>query len=216
MTGITKPNADIEAITFPLDLKTENLTKKDLIIFYGGTKDISINETKKGVHSLKGFAQRTMNANVILFGVPYRYDLPRSSCVNTEVKLYNKRLQSLMSTSNHVRVLSMYTERRHHTKHGLHLTKKGKDWIVSNIVKEIGNLYLPCKISPPIVLLWRDVNENVSQLAQPNKDLYWSRSELKDDFGNQVLSVTVNDTEYPSPSCRNDDYRKFGDSAVWC
>jgi len=46
----------------------------------------------------------------------------------------------------------MSTERRHHTKHGLHLSKKGKDLIVNNLIKEIRNLYLPCKVSPPIVL----------------------------------------------------------------
>jgi hypothetical protein len=38
VTGITKPNADIEAVTSPLHLKIDNLTKKDLIIFCGGTK----------------------------------------------------------------------------------------------------------------------------------------------------------------------------------
>jgi len=122
--GITKQNADIEAVTSPLYLKTENLTKEDLIIFYGGTKDVSRNEAKKGLRSLKGFIQRIINTNVIFLGAPYRYDLSPSSCVNTEVKLYSKRLQSLMSTSNHVRVLSMSTERRHHTKHGLHLNNK--------------------------------------------------------------------------------------------
>ena len=197
VTGITKPNADIEAITSPLHLKTDNLTKKDLIIFYGGTKEISRNETKKGLCSLKGFAQRTPNTNVILLGAPYRYDLPPSSCVNTEVTLYNKRLQSLMSTFNYAMVLNMSTERRHHTKHGLHLNKKGKDWVVNNLLKEIRNLYLPCKMSPPILLLWRDVNENVTQLAEPNNGHYWSWNGLKD-FGNQVLPVTVNDdTEYP-------------------
>jgi hypothetical protein len=109
--SITKSNADIEAITSPLHLKSDNLTKKDLIIFYGGTKNIGRNETKKGLRSLKGFAQRTTNTNVILLGAPYRYDLPPSSCVNTEVKLYNKTLQSLMSTFNYVRVLDMTTER---------------------------------------------------------------------------------------------------------
>ena len=109
----------------------------------------------------------------------------------------------------------MSTERRHHNKHGLHLNKKWKDWIVNNLVKEIRNLYLPCKISPPIVLPWRDVNENVSQLAEPNKGRYWSWSELKDDFGNQVSPGTVNDDkECPRPSCRNDDCLKFGDNAV--
>jgi hypothetical protein len=85
---------------------------------------------KKKLRPLKGFAQRTTNTNILL-GAPYRCDLP-PSCVNTEVKLYNKRLQSLMSTSNYVRVLNMTTERRHRTKHGLHLNKKGKDWIVNN------------------------------------------------------------------------------------
>jgi hypothetical protein len=113
-----------------------------------------------------------------------------------------------MSTSNHVRALSMSTERRHHTKHGLHLNKKGEGWLVNNIVKEIRSFYLLCNISPPIVLPSRDVNENVSQLAQPNKDRYWPRSDLKDDSGNQDLPVIVNDdTECPSPSCLNDDYR---------
>jgi hypothetical protein len=109
----------------------------------------------------------------------------------------------------------MSTERRHHTKHGLHLNKKRKDWIVNNLVKEIRNLCLPCRISPPIVLPWRDVNENVSQLAEPNKGCYWSMSDLKNDFGKQVLPVTVNDDmEYPSPGCRSDDCLKLGDSAV--
>jgi len=90
-----------------------------------------------------------------------------------------------------------------------------KVWIVNNLVKEIRNLYLPCKISPPIVLLWRDVNENVSQLAEPNKGRYWSRSDLKDDFGNQVLPVTVSDDmECLSPGCRIVDFLKLGDSAV--
>jgi hypothetical protein len=54
---------------------------------------------------------------------------------------------------------------------------------------EISNFYLLCKISTPIVLLWRDVDENIIQEAQPNKDCYWSRSDLKNDFVNQVLPV---------------------------
>ena len=104
---------------------------------HGGTKDISRNETKKGLHSIKEFALRAIKGNVISPGAPYRYDLPPSSCVNTEVKLYNKRLQSLMSTCNYVEVLSMTTERRHRTKHGLHLNSeqpsKGNQELVSTV-----------------------------------------------------------------------------------
>jgi len=45
--GITKPNADTETITSPIHLKTGKVTKEDLIIFLGGTNDISRNEAKK-------------------------------------------------------------------------------------------------------------------------------------------------------------------------
>ena len=50
VTGITKPNADTEVITSPLHLITNKLTKKYLLIFYVGTKDISRNKSKKGLH----------------------------------------------------------------------------------------------------------------------------------------------------------------------
>jgi hypothetical protein len=93
VTGITKPNADAESITSPLHFVAENLTKKDLLIFYGGTRDISHNETNKGLRSLKTFAHRTIDTNVILLEDPHRHDRPPSSCVNTEVTLFNKRLQ---------------------------------------------------------------------------------------------------------------------------
>jgi hypothetical protein len=89
----------------------------------------------------------------------------------------------------------MPTERSHHTSHGLNLNKKGKDWIVNSLVKEIRNLNLPGKTSPPIVLPWRDV-------------------EKKDDLGNQFLAVTEDDDkEDPSTSSGN-DCQQFGDSGV--
>ena len=112
--GTTKPNTDIQTITSPIHLKTGNLTKEDLIIFLGGTKDISRKEAKKEMRTLKDFTQRTINTNLILLGAPYRYDLPPQSSVNREVKLYNMRLQSIVSDSNHARAHSMSTERRHH------------------------------------------------------------------------------------------------------
>ena len=90
--GTTKPNTDIKGITSPSYFTPDNLTKKDMIIFCGGTRDISRNESKSGLCSLKDFAQRTSNTNVILLEAPLRYDLPLSSCDNIEVKLFNKRL----------------------------------------------------------------------------------------------------------------------------
>ena len=111
VTGITKPNTDIKGITSPRHFTPDNLTKHDTIIFYGGTRDISRNESKIGLHSLKEFAHMTSNTNVILLEAPPRYDLPLSSCVNTAVKLFNKRMRSLMTPFNHVKVLGISAER---------------------------------------------------------------------------------------------------------
>jgi hypothetical protein len=73
--------------------------------------------------------------------------------------------------------------------------------IASNLVKEIRNLHLPGKSTPPIMLPWKDINENVNQLA----------------LGNQVSPVTsYNIQECTSPGCKNDDSQKFGDDAVSC
>ena len=62
-----------------------------------------------------------------------------------------------MSVFNHVKVLNIPTERLHHTNHGLHLSKKGKNWIVNKLVKEIKNLR-PTEVSS-IVLPWKDVHQ---------------------------------------------------------
>jgi type III secretion system FlhB-like substrate exporter len=72
-----------------------------------------------------------------------------------------------MTPFNHVKVVSISTEREYHIRHGLHLNKKGKHWIADNLIKEIKNLYLPLNSDPPIVLQWKDSNENTIQQVNP-------------------------------------------------
>ena len=68
---------------------------------------------------------------------------------------------------NHVKVVSISTGREHHTRHGLHLNKKGKHWVTEDLVKEIRNLYLPPNIHPPIVLQWKDIKKNTTHHINP-------------------------------------------------
>ena len=68
---------------------------------------------------------------------------------------------------NHVKVVSIPTGREHHTRHGLHLNKKGKHWVTENLVKEIRDLYLPPNIHPPIVLQWKDIKKNTTHRINP-------------------------------------------------
>jgi hypothetical protein len=111
-----------------------------------------------------------------------------------EVKLYNKRLQNLVFASNHVRILNTPTERRHHTRHGLHLNKNGRDWVLNNIMKGVRNWKLSCRLSSPIELPWK--NE-------------------MNDLRNQVSPVIMSvGKEGPSPNYKNDGHPESGDSAA--
>ena len=47
--GITKPNANLSAITNSFNPKTEKLTSKDVVILCGGTRDIAKNEANIGL-----------------------------------------------------------------------------------------------------------------------------------------------------------------------
>jgi hypothetical protein len=55
VSSIIKPNADIYGITSPSHLSIDKLTKQDVIILYGGTRDISRNESESGIVNLKKF-----------------------------------------------------------------------------------------------------------------------------------------------------------------
>jgi hypothetical protein len=70
VVGITKPNANLEAITSPLNFKAENYTRNDGVILCGGTTDVGGNETNNGLHHITHFVKRTKNTNVIILEVP--------------------------------------------------------------------------------------------------------------------------------------------------
>jgi len=46
---LINPNANLDAIIFPLHFKIDNHLKEDVIIVCGETRDISRNETNKGL-----------------------------------------------------------------------------------------------------------------------------------------------------------------------
>ena len=68
--GITKPNAHMRAITDSINLKTEKLTKKDIVILCGGTRDIAKNEANIGLRHISQFANSTADTNVIVTCAP--------------------------------------------------------------------------------------------------------------------------------------------------
>ena len=102
VTGITKPDANLETITSPIDVNVYGYTKNDVLILSGGAMDVARNETNNGLRHLTRFLKRTPSTNIINLDVTYRFDLVNSSCVNKETIVYDRKLQKIVKTSNHV------------------------------------------------------------------------------------------------------------------
>jgi len=119
--GITKPNANVKAVTDSINLKTEQLTKKDVVILCGGTRDISKYEANIGLQHISQFANSAADTNMIVMCAPSRYDLQPSSCVNMEVASFNRKLHKSMKIFSHVQARRMSTNHDHYTTHGFHM-----------------------------------------------------------------------------------------------
>ena len=101
----------MKAVTESINLKTEKLTRKDVVILCGGTRDIAKNEANIGLRHISQFANTAADTNVIVMYAPTRFDLQPSSCVNKEVASFNRKLLKSMKIFSHVQACSMSTNR---------------------------------------------------------------------------------------------------------
>jgi hypothetical protein len=133
--GIVKPGAALKSI---VNTKTvESLTKNDIVILWGGSCDVGKNESTKGLNQLENFIQKHDNTNFIVMGVPHRYDLDFNSCVNEEVRVYNRELVKCLESYENIDYIEVDSNRELFTKHGLHLNSKGKNLMAMKIVQRI-------------------------------------------------------------------------------
>jgi hypothetical protein len=136
-----KPGAKFDAVTEEAKAICANMGKKDIAVFIGGTNDVSCNETTSLIRSLKRRLQDTRHTNVLVFNVPHRHDLPSWSCVNKEVKRANEMIDKVCSHFENVKTVDISRlGARFHTKHGLHLNKQGKMYIVDKILNFVSSI----------------------------------------------------------------------------
>ena len=64
---------------------------------WGGTKDVSRNETDKGLIQIRNSVNKNTNTNVLVMNLPHRHDLEQKSRVNDEMKRFNRKLKKIMT-----------------------------------------------------------------------------------------------------------------------
>jgi hypothetical protein len=98
---------------------------------------------------------KTITPHVIVLGVPHRFDLLSTRCVNTEVDTFNRRLKKVLKSYKNVRIVDMGLNRDYFTSQGFHLNALGKRWISNELADSIVQLCATFKKTPSIQLPWR-------------------------------------------------------------
>ena len=156
VTGYVNPGSKIENITDIANTEIDVLTKKDIVVQWGGANDIARNESEKGLTYLSKYVERRKNTNIILVSAPKRHGLLNTSCVNSEVDTFNRKLHKKMKLHEHLKVIDSVIQRGCYTRHGLHLNRLGKEQMTHRIVNQIKNSLLTNN-TLPIPLSWQEV-----------------------------------------------------------
>jgi hypothetical protein len=112
-----------------------------------------------GVHALNDFVKSLDHTNVVVLNVPHRHDLTPNSCVNEEVRVFNRKVRKLSNLYKNLSVLPVDSGRELYTRHGLHLNIKGKEQIAQKITLKIKDLFSVKKVLP-IALEWKPNEDN--------------------------------------------------------
>ena len=82
-SGFVRPGANIDTLTSSAMEDIKHLTNNDIIVFWGGTNDVSKNNSQNGLKHINNFMKVNSHTNIILMSVPHQHSLPEWSCVNS-------------------------------------------------------------------------------------------------------------------------------------
>jgi hypothetical protein len=175
VVGFVKPRTGLEVITETATKEISKLTKKDVVVVWGGTYDIAKNAAKKGLDHMVKFVKQNSHTNIVIMRAPHRHDLSDLSCVNNEVKGFNRKLQKMMKIYDNTEILDVDINREYYTRHGLHMNISGREKMAKKISEAVSKIVTKKK-EKPITLTWEDMFTGQSGGMEERKDT----SEMKE------------------------------------
>jgi hypothetical protein len=87
VTSFVKPGAGMSEISGTAAEEISKLKSEDVVVVWGGSNDISKNNSNMALRHLCKFVETRRKVNIVVMKAPYRYtyDLLAPSCVNNEV-----------------------------------------------------------------------------------------------------------------------------------
>jgi len=74
VTGYVKPRTGLEEITNIARKEIDELTKKDMVIVWGGANNVAKNESENGLIHISNFVKQRKHTNIIIMSAPKRHD----------------------------------------------------------------------------------------------------------------------------------------------
>jgi hypothetical protein len=112
-----------------------------------GANDVAKNESAKSLVHLSNFVKQRKITNVIM-SAQKRHGLSTTSCVSSEVTMYNRELQKRVKMFEYAKILDSEIQIEHFTRHGLHVKKVRKELIAQRIMDHIKKTLLVRKHLP--------------------------------------------------------------------
>jgi hypothetical protein len=107
---------------------------------------------------MRNFVRINKNTNIMVMNLPNRQDLDATSCVNQEIKVFNRKLGKYMKNFDHASSVEVKFDREQYTRHGIHLNKKGKELAMNRLVTVIKGTFVKNK-RIPISVIWKERQE---------------------------------------------------------
>jgi len=124
-----------------------------VLIISCGTNDYESDNFKSTFQNIRECISPLMHTNILVLGIPFRFDLQNSTMVNSEICKINKKLSKLANTSPNIGFLDSNNNSKLFTKHGLHRNNYDKQIIVTQIANYILSIFKQ-KSLPSIPLAW--------------------------------------------------------------
>jgi len=174
VTSFVKPGAPMEEILTTADELRTSVRREDILIVWGGSNNISKNNTQKAISSVSDFAKNNSGSNIILINAPHRHDLIPHSCVNKEVVKYNRLMKKVVKQYPNIQLLDLDLDRSHFTTHGMHMNSKGKNR-TSQCLADLIDLIFDQPQPSPIPIPWE-----LTSPALSNTDSYHTDKQVQD------------------------------------
>jgi hypothetical protein len=155
VVGYVIPGAEAAVLTKTVQQEISRLTEKDIPTYFGGSNDITKNNSSRGLKLMHHYLIKNCHTKIIMLEVPPMYDLMEASIINDEVKIHNRKLNSLTSKYRHTSVMQLELAREDFTKHGLYLRNAGKGKLVSLLIENIARHQQKAETETPISLGWK-------------------------------------------------------------